>query len=265
MFEPAHDHRSDRRLVGAQAAIIGRLPGPRGVQESRLFRCRSLTTSRVPKTDPSRLGAGFRPGDARFSLVEIHVFAKSLNSEKKPRFKTWRLLSRIAAQNPCDDVGQLVVVADARLRPLHDEFVAAVALGFADMHLSAALRTGLSPRGRGCVQRHRFVRLFGLQFFHPLFVGLRLSTLRMHSSDRIRNLATNRADFSRRCRVHRAGLFLIHGNLLVEFVNLTAWYQPRNRDSIRLAKTHERQLKEPRSEPLVTSRSLPGFSHHAKP
>lgn len=139
--------------------------------------------------------------------------------EKAAKLKGRRLESRVAAQNPCGHVGQLVVFADTGLRLLHDELVAALALSFADMHLSSALRTRLSPRGRGRIHHRRFVRLLGLQLFHPLFVGLRLGTLRMHARRRIRNLATNRADFSRRSRVHRAGLFLIHGNLLGELTN----------------------------------------------
>ena len=90
------------------------------------------------------------------------------------------------------------------------------------MHLSAALRTGLSPSGRRRIQHDRLVRLLGLQLFHPLFIRLRLGTLRMHPRRRIRNLATNWADLALRSRVHRTGFFLIHGNLLGELTNRRA-------------------------------------------
>lgn len=171
---PAHDHHSDRKLVGVQTAIRGRLLSPRGVQRSRLFRCHRLATSRVPKTDLSWGNFGSDARNTSFLLAKTHVTTKSLDLQKKNWFTTWGLSDRIAAQNPCDDVGQLVVVADTRLRPLHDEFVATLALSLADMHLSTALWTGLSPCGRGCIKRDALVRFFGLQFLHPLFVGLQL-------------------------------------------------------------------------------------------
>ena len=157
-----------------------------------------------------------------------------------------------------------VVVIDTGLRLLRDEFVAAFALSLADMHLSPALRTGLSPRGRSRVEYHRLVRFLRLQLFHPLFIRLRLSTLRMNSRDRIRNLATNRANFACRSRVHRTGFFLIHGNLPGEFSDRRAWYQPGNRVSIRLAIARRTSLKGPRSGRLVTSHQSSRDSRHAR-
>lgn len=215
----AHDHHSDRRLIGAQAAIDDRLHGPRGVQESRLFRCRRLITSRVPKPDQHRLDVSSWRKRRGFHSWKSTSPRRRKISQKNAQLKSRRFLNRFGAQIPCDDVGQLVVFTDARFRLLHDELVAAFALSLADMHLSSALRTRFSPRGRGRIHHRRLVRLLSLQLFHPLFVSLCLGTLRMHARRRIRNLATNGADFTRRSRVHRAGLFLIHGNLLGEFAN----------------------------------------------
>ena len=147
-----------------------------------------------------------------------------------------RLVSGFCAQNPRGNVGGLVVVTESRFRLLHDEFVAALALSLPDMHLSAALRTGLSPRGRGRIHHNRLVRFLRLDLLHPLLVGLSFGTLRMDSRRRIRDLTTDRTQFARGRRIHRTWFFLIHVILLMELDTSRAWYQSRYRDSIGLVK-----------------------------
>lgn len=110
--------------------------------------------------------------------------------------------------------------------------MAAFALSLPDMHLSTALRTGLSPGGGGCIHHNRLVRFLCLDLLHPLFVRLSFGALRVDSRRRIRDLATNRTRFARRGRIHRTWFFLIHGILLLKVATSRAWYQPGNRDSI---------------------------------
>lgn len=114
--------------------------------------------------------------------------------------------------------------------------MAALALSFPNMHLSAALRTGLSPRRWGRIHHNRLVRFLRLHLLHAFLVRLSLGTLRMNSRWRIRDLATDRARFARGRRIHRTWFFLIHGILLLELATSRAWYQSGYRDSISLAK-----------------------------
>lgn len=202
-------HKSTSAALGHE--LIGRVEFTNPESSGRNDAIQAACQIRTPDGQPAKVTGRY----AWFSRVEIHSSPTSRisakNSKQRAEHKT---VPRLIAQNPCEPVRQLIVVAESRFCLLHYEFVSAITLSLANMHLRPAFRTRLPPSGRGRIQSHSFAGLLSFQLLHPLFIRLCFGTLRMHSTRRVRHLTTNWADLALWSRVHRTWLFLIHGNLI---------------------------------------------------